>query len=84
MTTSVTVEVGIGVATWNTPLHPLIASSKEPSSNKSALNNLSLSLAPSNEVRGLVLDSSPDNAIKKQNVFMPLRWVIYNERPKTR
>lgn len=38
----------MGAATWNRPLQLLTASSKLPSSLKSALNNLSLSLPSAN------------------------------------
>ena len=43
----------MGVATWNTPSHPLITSAKLPSSSKSALQIESRSADPGRSSRGL-------------------------------
>ena len=48
-----------GDAVWKTPWHPSTAESKDPSSSKSALNNWSLSLAPSSASKCSVFFGSP-------------------------
>lgn len=45
----------IGVATWNTPVHSLMASSKLPCSLRSAFHSVSRSFAPGRSSNGFVL-----------------------------
>jgi hypothetical protein len=55
-----------GDAVWKTPTQPTIAVSKEPSSNRSALNKWSLSLAPSKALKCFVFSGSAETNQKKK------------------
>ena len=48
-----------GDVVWKTPWHPSTAESKDPSSSNCALNNLSLSLAPSSASKCSIFIGSP-------------------------
>jgi hypothetical protein len=54
-----------GDAVWKTPTQPTIAVSKEPSSNRSALNKWSLSLAPSKALKCFVFSGLAETNQKK-------------------
>jgi hypothetical protein len=50
----------MGVATWKTPVQPAMASSKLPSSLRSALQMDSRSLAPGSSSNGFVFSTFPE------------------------
>uniref|UniRef100_A0A7C9AQF5 Uncharacterized protein n=1 Tax=Opuntia streptacantha TaxID=393608 RepID=A0A7C9AQF5_OPUST len=61
-----------GEAVWKTPSHPAMATSKEPSSIKSALNRRSLSFAPSSLFKCSVFALSSTTAISIEHLYMCL------------